>query len=183
MYYPNYLDFEHENELRAWSLSRGQIPQYPIFANVEQYFLYHIIIAHTFLIFFISDPLLALTNYTTPTTYYLFVQFSALQFHSLIHYVVFLVKSLSNLRSKSIKKVSKSVSKHHYNYTLKTTMQKICIKHKEKYIYTTRTQQLILSPHTLKKPYTTPRASTQQRGCGFSIRPATPLKYFCIYLL
>ena len=82
-------------ELRAWSLSRDRIPQYPIFANVEQYFLYYIIIAHTFLIFFISDPLLALTNYTTPTTYYLFVQFSALQFYSLIYYVVFLLKSLS----------------------------------------------------------------------------------------
>ena len=162
MYYPNYLDFEHENELRAWSLSCGRIPQYPIFANVEQYFLYYIIIiAHTFLIFFISDPLLALTkgqliskwkyevvalpiayerknlknsaqsvqgrnfqifrsyfgqqedsifsfwnfltfNYTTPTTYYLFVQISALQFYSLFYHVVFLIKSLSNLRSKSL---------------------------------------------------------------------------------
>ena len=136
-------------------------------ASKRNIFFYHINHAHTFLILLISDPELAFTILYHSYCYYLFVQLSALQFSSLIHYVVFLLKSLSNFGYQSIK--NKSVSKHY---------EKTWIKHNKKYIRTTCTLQHILSPQSLKIPYTTPRASTKQREHGFSIHQAITLQNF-----
>ena len=51
-----------------------------------------------------EDSIFSFWNFLTfnYTTYYLFVQISAPQFYSLFYHVVFLLKSLSNLRSKSL---------------------------------------------------------------------------------